>query len=269
MKMKVNVYASLVLLCVSISLITGCFSKNDLRKPIGNVLKTQYGIEDFKILSTTNNWFEGVSHDTVIEIEKPYYTVSHFFVERNTYELYEETILEDILKGAFVAQFPEVIQVSEEIMKQYQFEATLPQLQSDETKSFHYYLQFHLEDQQKLELAQSLKENQAIDVSTVVPNLTRVKPGDGESLYWQAPVNLIYDFNVANHTGDVPQAATIATQFQQSGLLPAGIYHVVVRPMFFDNTQISYGMHGQDSNVVFAIDNSGVVTELEVYPTGF
>jgi hypothetical protein len=266
--MKMKFYTSIALVCTLVVLLSGCFSKNDLKKPIGDVLLNQYGIEDFKILSTTNNWFEGVSHDTVIEIEKPYYTISHFLVERNTNELYEETIFEDILKGAFVTQFPDIIRLSDEIIKKYNFLEKAPQFSRDETTSFHYYLNFHLQEQQKQQLAQSLIEKQAIDLSAVIPTLIREKPGDGVNLDYQAPVNLIYYFNLANQTGDVPQAAIVAEQFQQSGLLPAGIYHVMIRTVFFDETTISFEGGGPDSSVVFEIDGDGNVTELEMYPTG-
>lgn len=268
--MKWKGLTSLVLVCISVSLISGCFSKNDLKKPIGKVLLEQYGIEDFTILSTTNNWFEGVSHDTVIEIEKPYYTVSRFFLERDTYLLYEDFIFEDILKGAFVTQFPEFMALSDEVIKKYNLEAETPQFESDKIKSFHYNIQFFIEDQQKQQLREQFKQSQSIDVKSVIPTLPRVKPGDGINLYWQAPVNFIYYFNTATHTGDVPHASKIAEEFQQSGTLPAGIYHVMVQTIFFDETTFSSGMTPEkDSQVVFQLDADGTVTALELYDFGF
>jgi hypothetical protein len=257
-QMKVRKTSLLIFIILMTSLLTGCFTKSDLREPIGNELKKRFGITEFEILSTTNNWFEGIDHDTVIEIKKPYFTRSQFFVSRQDYSLYGVRLLEDILKGAFVVQFPKVIEQSNRIIRKYKLMSEPPMFEHDKTESYHYYLQLNFDDQQKADIEKQLKSKQKVDLLSLLPTLRRVPvgDGDGDNTHWQGVVNFIYYYNVADPkmAKNVPQAADLARELQESGTLPPSIYNVKIRTIFFDETSISFDGGGPDSNSVFQID---------------
>ncbi len=70
-KLKVTVF--ILLMSIPLFLLSGCFENTKLvEEPIGDYLSENYGIknEDFKILSADNNWFEGIDHQTYVEIKK-------------------------------------------------------------------------------------------------------------------------------------------------------------------------------------------------------
>ncbi|MBK3497472.1 hypothetical protein JFL43_22220, partial [Viridibacillus sp. YIM B01967] len=97
-----------ILASTSILILSGCFSKDDLNQPIQEYLKTNYGIQDeFSIIKTTNNWFEGIDHQTYIEMKKPYRAYPSLMIKRDTLKILKEEssdIYFEQFKGAYIEQ---------------------------------------------------------------------------------------------------------------------------------------------------------------------
>ncbi len=109
-----------ILASTSILILSGCFSKDDLNQPIQEYLETNYGIQgEFFVIQTTNNSFEGIDHQTYVEMKKPYRTYPFLMIERDTLKVLKDDsdyIYLEQFKGAFIEQHPEVVQVMKQII---------------------------------------------------------------------------------------------------------------------------------------------------------
>lgn len=102
-----------ILVSTPILILSGCFSsfsKDDLNQPIQEYLKTNYGIQDeFSVIRTDNNWFNGIDHHTYVEMKKPYRTYPYLTIERDTLKILEDhsdDIYLEQFKGAYIEQHP-------------------------------------------------------------------------------------------------------------------------------------------------------------------
>lgn len=107
-----------ILASTSILILSGCFSKDDLNQPILEYLETNYGIQgEFSVIQTSNNWFEGIDHQTYIEMKKPYHAYPYLMIDRDTLKILEKESRDDIylsqFKGAYIEQHPKVVQIVE------------------------------------------------------------------------------------------------------------------------------------------------------------
>ncbi|MGM1857958.1 hypothetical protein ACS2G4_27540, partial [Bacillus cereus group sp. BceL148] len=77
-----------ILVSTPILILSGCFSKDDLNQPIQEYLKTNYGIQGgFSVVETDNYWFQGVDHQTYVEMKKPYHAYPFLMIERGTLKI--------------------------------------------------------------------------------------------------------------------------------------------------------------------------------------
>ena len=116
--LKINKMVLISLNIIVVVLLSACFSEKDLEQPVKDYLSKEYGIkEDIKILSTDNNWLEGIDHQTFVEIEKPYLTKVYLMIERDTLAINEidsDDIFLEIFKGAYVEQHKDVVKSSQQ-----------------------------------------------------------------------------------------------------------------------------------------------------------
>ncbi|PFZ18841.1 hypothetical protein COL66_29815, partial [Bacillus wiedmannii] len=80
-----------ILVSTPILILSGCFSsfsKDDLNQPIQEYLKTNYGIQgEFSVVETDTYWFQGVDHQTYVEMKKPYRAYPFLMIERGTWKI--------------------------------------------------------------------------------------------------------------------------------------------------------------------------------------
>ncbi|MFE7378385.1 hypothetical protein ACFU6E_27915 [Bacillus cereus] len=114
-----------ILVSTSFLILSGCFSsfsQDDLNQPIQEYLKTNYGIQDEFSVIRTDNTFNGIGHQTYVEIKKPYRAYPFLMIEKYTFKILEDES-DDIyfqqFKGAYIEQHPEVVQVMKQIIKKY------------------------------------------------------------------------------------------------------------------------------------------------------
>lgn len=245
-----------VVLCSLTVLLSGCFSKEDLREPIQHYLSS-YGIEDFTIVSADNNWFEGVDHQTYIKIEKPYPTVVYLLIERGTdridREIKGDDVFEKLFKGAFIEQHPQVLQKSDELMKKYHLHEKSPY----EHDTFYYYLDVHIKEEQKVPLIEQFKEKQELNTDNILPALVQDDPSKGV-------IDFTYLFNTYGHTGDVPKADSLVQDFADSRVLPEGMYNVAIMGIRLrEDGSSSFGLDDNYSSVIFRVNKQGEVQVLQ------
>lgn len=260
--MKFTFLKKLLIIIAPLVFLQGCVTKSDLKGPIKDYISEKYGIDDFKILSFENNAFEGGNYQVYVEIKKPYQTVSYVSVTRDPREVDGEQgiyIFDDIMKGAYIAQFPKVISFTDSLIEKYQLLDYDPNIDDETAQKFHYYLSMSVDEQQKNELIKSFKKEQAIDMKSIIPTL---KPGE----YYSSEdnfgiVNFVYYYNTYNKSGDVPKAQALVEEFKKSGLLTEGLYQVGIQMIeVTDDDSITWQLDDQHTSVRFQVDDSGEFT---------
>lgn len=250
-----------ILASTSILILSGCFSKDDLNQPIQEYLKTNYGIQDeFSIIKTTNNWFEGIDHQTYIEMKKPYRAYPFLMINRDTLEILKEEssdIYFEQFKGAYIEQHPEVVQVMRQIIKNYGLvkypNKTVPE-ENGPIRIFPYdNMEFNINDSQ--ELLDNFKKTQKIDTIDLLPTLI---PSDPRREYYNSRyvgvVNFLFEFDINKSKHPIPKAKDLIEDFQKSGVLTKGIYNI---DMLVDDSNA-----GSEYNNValFEVDENGKYT---------
>ncbi|KOS64372.1 hypothetical protein FJQ98_12645 [Lysinibacillus agricola] len=222
-----------ILASTSILILSGCFSKDDLNQPIQEYLKTNYGIQDeFSIIKTTNNWFEGIDHQTYIEMKKPYRAYPSLMIERDTLKILKEKssdIYFEQFKGAYIEQHPEVVQVMRQIIKNYGLvkypNKTVPE-ENGPIRIFPYdNMEFNINDSQ--ELLDNFKKTQKIDTIDLLPTLIPSDPRrENYNSRYVGVVNFLFEFDINKNKHPIPKAKDLIEDFQKSGVLTKGIYNI-------------------------------------------
>lgn len=243
------------------TLLSGCFSKEDLRQPIAHYLSDNYGIQDFTILSADNNWFEGIDHQTYIEIKKPYRTFVYLRVERDTDKVDRridgDDVYEELFTSAFVEQHPKVYEKSEELIKKYHLLETSPYHEALKEDRY-YFIQTTIKEEQEKPLLEQFKKQQEIKTDTILPTLEQDDRTKGV-------INFTFYFNTYKNTGEVPQADSLVQDFAESRVLPEGIYSVnITRAEIDEKGSSSIGIDQHYSSVLFHVNRLG---DLQVLKT--
>lgn len=261
-----------ILASTSILILSGCFSKDDLNQPIQEYLKTNYGIQDeFSIIKTTNNWFEGIDHQTYIEMKKPYRAYPFLMIERDTLKILEEESGDDIyleqFKGAYIEQHQEVVQVIEELITKYglvKYPNKYISVRNGTVYIFPYdNIEVDINNSQ--ELLDDFKKTQKIDTTKLLPTLIPSDPRsnipDGEHGRYASKIGVVnfqFEFDMNKNKHPIPNAKELIEDFQKSGVLTKGIYSIYMR---VDDSNPKHFVGWENNSVVlFEVDGNGEYT---------
>ncbi|WP_148335346.1 hypothetical protein [Bacillus massilioanorexius] len=240
-------------------LLSSCFKKEDLEQPIKDYFLKEYGIkEEIKILSTDNNWLEGIAHQTYVEIKKPYHTVIFLWIERDTYEINKDPVFGDdvfleIFKGAYIEQNKEVIKLSDEIINNYHLVREFP---NDEIKGkvIPYYLNVRIDEKQKNDLKYEFVSSQKLDTKEIIPKLTFNKVSENGE--YAGTINFNYYYNIYQNSPNIPKAEAILKEYERSRVLTEGVYRISISIMEHSLESLSYGSE-ESSSVLFRVNHLG------------
>ncbi len=250
-----------ILVSTSILILSGCFSnfsKDDLNQPIQKYLKTNYGIQGgFSVVETDNYWFQGVDHQTYIEMKKPYRAYPFLMIERGTWKILNDDsddIYLEQFKGAYIEQHPEVVQVIEQIIKKYglvKYPNKFISVENGPVYIFPYdNLEFNIIYSQ--ELLDDFKKTQKIDTTKLLPTLIPSDPRrENYNVRYLGVVNFLFKFDMSK---TIPKAQDLIEDFQKSGVLTKGIYNI---DMLVDD---SNGGSEYNNVALFEVDENGKYT---------
>ncbi|PGS02385.1 hypothetical protein [Bacillus pseudomycoides] len=257
-----------ILVSTPILILSGCFSsfsKDDLNQPIQEYLKTNYGIQDeFSVIRTDNNWFNGIDHHTYVEMKKPYRTYPYLTIERDTLKILEDhsdDIYLEQFKGAYIEQHPEVVQVMKQVIKKYGVIKYPDKADPEENGPIRIFpydnIEFNINNSQ--ELLDDFKETQKIDTTGLLPTLI---PSDPKSEKYnsrhEGVVNFLFRFDMNKNKHPIPKAKDLIEDFQKSGVLTKGIYNI---DMFVDDSNPDHFVGWEYNNVaLFEVDENGKYT---------
>ena len=261
-----------ILASTSILILSGCFSKDDLNQPIQEYLKTNYGIQgEFSVIQTTNNWFEGIDHQTYVEMKKPYRAYPFLMIDRDTLEILKEESRDDIyleqFKGAYIEQHPEVVQVLEQSIKKYglvKYPNKYVSLKNGPVYIFPYgNIEVDMDNSQ--ELLDDFKKTQKIDTTkllpTLIPSDPRSKISDGKHGKYATEIGVVnfkFEFDMYKNEHPIPNAKDLIEDFQKSGVLTKGIYSIYMR---VDDSNPKHFVRLENNSVVlFEVDGNGEYT---------
>ncbi|QWG92766.1 hypothetical protein [Bacillus mycoides] len=250
-----------ILVSTSILILSGCFSnfsKDDLNQPIQKYLKTNYGIQGgFSVVETDNYWFQGVDHQTYVEMKKPYRAYPFLMIERGTWKILNDDsddIYLEQFKGAYIEQHPEVVQVIEQIIKKYglvKYPNKFISVENGPVYIFPYdNLEFNIIYSQ--ELLDDFKKTQKIDTIKLLPTLIPSDPRrENYNVRYLGVVNFLFKFDMSK---TIPKAQDLIEDFQKSGVLTKGIYNI---DMLVDD---SNGGSEYNNVALFEVDENGKYT---------
>lgn len=262
--MKWRALTLIASLC-SLLILGGCFFKSDLQQPVKDYLQSEYGIKKFEIVSASNNWFEGIDHEVVVKITKPYKTVIYLEATRDTYTITESNndVFADIFKGAYIKQNPKVISLSNKLIQKYHLLRKSPTEYDKMKTNFYYYLNVHIQPQQREEFLTTFRDTQKLNTKQLLPQLERIEENQYFPYFPLGVVNFMYYFNVAKQPTVIPQAKQLFEDMKQSGVLTEGIYSVTVQMIESTDKMTSLGLDDRSTSVLFQVDSAGQVTELK------
>ncbi|MGG0274221.1 hypothetical protein [Bacillus rhizoplanae] len=258
-------FIQVILVSTSILILSGCFSKDDLNQPIQEYLKTNYGIQDeFSVIQTDNNWFEGIDHQTYIEIKKPYRAYPFLMIERDTLKILKDDsddIYLEQFKGAYIEQHPEVVQVIKQIIKKYGLVKYPNKVVPEEDSPIYMfpYDNIELNIINSQELLNDFKKTQKIDTIDLLPKL---KPSDPRRENYNSRylgvVNFLFKFDMNKNKHPIPKAKDLIVEFQKSGVLTKGIYNI---DMLVADSNPDHYLGWEYNNVaLFEVDENGKYT---------
>lgn len=258
-------FIQVILVSTSILILSGCFSKDDLNQPIQEYLKTNYGIQDeFSVIQTDNNWFEGIDHQTYIEIKKPYRAYPFLMIERDTLKILKDDsddIYLEQFKGAYIEQHPEVVQVIKQIIKKYGLVKYPNKVVLDGNNPIYIFpydnIELNINNSQVL--LDDFKKTQKIDTTGLLPTLIPSDPRrENYNSRYVGVVNFLFEFDMNKNKHLIPKAKDLIEDFQKSGVLPKGIYNI---DMSVDDSNPDHYVGWEYNNVaLFEIDENGKYT---------
>ncbi|MHA6530730.1 hypothetical protein [Paenibacillus sp. BAC0078] len=258
--MKRKYFLFFLTIVISLISLSGCVTEKDLKTPVRIYLHEKYGLnEKFEFLTWDNNWFEGIEHQTAIEIQKPYHATAFIAIERDIYKIKEEesdNVFFELYKGAYIEQHPDVIKVAEQLINKYDLMKKSEHEYDKMKGNFYYYLNVKMNPKQEDELVEVFRRTQNIDTISSLPKLTNSLEKEGHG--YPGVINLNFDFNTYKQTKDVPQAKDILRDFEKSHVLTAGLYSISVQTIEVHDQGYSQGIDSRNSMVLFRVDRNGI-----------
>lgn len=254
-----------ILASTSILILSGCFSKDDLNQPIQEYLKTNYEIQgEFSVIQTTNNGFEGIDHQTYVEMKKPYRAYPFLMIDRDTLEVLKDDsddIYLEQFKGAYIEQHPEVIQVMKQIIKKYGLVKYPDKVVLEGHKPIRIfpYDNMELNINNSQELLDDFKKTQKIDTTGLLPTLIPSDPRrENYNSRYVGVVNFLFEFDMNKNKQPIPKAKDLIEDFQKSGVLTKGIYNI---DMLVDDSNPDHFVGWEYNNVaLFEVNENGKYT---------
>ncbi|MCU7668444.1 MULTISPECIES: hypothetical protein [Bacillus cereus group] len=260
-----------ILVSTPILILSGCFSnfsKDDLNQPIQEYLKTNYGIQGgFSVIQTDNNWFEGIDHQTYVEIKKPYRTYPFLMIERGTLKIlndHSDDIYLEQFKGAYIEQHPEVVQVIEQIIKKYglvKYPNKFVSVENGPVYIFPYdNIGINVNNYQ--ELLDNFKKTQKIDTTELLPTLIPSDlQGKNRNGMYLGVVNFLFEFDMNKNKHPIPKAKDLVEGFQKSGVLTNGIYSIKMKVDDSNPDHFPHFIEPEYDNIaLFEVDGNGEYT---------
>ncbi|PEF72031.1 hypothetical protein CON94_28675 [Bacillus pseudomycoides] len=260
-------FIQVILVSTPLLILSGCFSsfsQDDLNQPIQEYLKTNYGIQDEFSVIRTDNTFNGIGHQTYVEIKKPYRTYPFLMIEKYTFKILEDES-DDIyfqqFKGAYIEQHPEVVQVMKQVIKKYGVIKYPDKADPEENGPIRIFpydnIEFNINNSQ--ELLDDFKKTQKIDTTELLPTLI---PSDPKSEKYnsrhEGVVNFLFRFDMNKNKHPIPKTKDLIEDFQKSGVLTKGIYNI---DMFVDDSNPDHFVGWEYNNVaLFEVDENGKYT---------
>ncbi|MED2648120.1 hypothetical protein P4213_30905, partial [Bacillus thuringiensis] len=251
-----------------ILILSGCFSKDDLNQPIQEYLKTNYGIQGgVSVIQTDNNWFEGIDHQTYVEIKKPYRTYPFLMIERGTLKIlndHSDDIYLEQFKGAYIEQHPEVVQVIEQIIKKYglvKYPNKFVSVENGPVYIFPYdNIGINVNNYQ--ELLDNFKKIQKIDTTELLPTLIPSDlQGKNRNGMYLGVVNFLFEFDMNKNKHPIPKAKDLVEGFQKSGVLTKGIYSIKMKVDDSNPDHFPHFIEPEYDNIaLFEVDGNGEYT---------
>lgn len=266
--MKKNAAGFSLLLILFI--LGGCFSPEDLKEPAGNYLQERFGLDpgEIEIISATNNWGKSQPHHTIIRISEPYPAITKLRISRKSYETVnsegeEAEVFLDLFKGAYAVQHKELMTFTEGLIAKYGLMHRAPyDYEYDTEGEFLYYLQFNFDEQEQKELEAGFKETKVIDTAAAVKSARHGEPRFSSGR--RGVVNFNFSFNTFENESVVPKAKDLLLEYERSGLLEEGIYHISVGIVTKDpEGGLSAGIDQRATMAVFKVDANGRAEVLE------
>ncbi|MFK4416793.1 hypothetical protein ABH961_005371 [Bacillus sp. RC251] len=257
---SIKKFIQVILVSTPLLILSGCFSsfsKDDLNQPIQEYLKSNYGIQDEFSVIRTDNTFNGIGHQTYVEMKKPYRTYPFLMIEKYTFKILEDEsddIYLEQFKGAYIEQHPEVVQVIEQIIKKYglvKYPNKFISVENGPVYVFPYdNLEFNIIYSQ--ELLDDFKKTQKIDTTKLLPTLIPSDPRrENYNVRYLGVVNFLFKFDMSK---TIPKAQDLIEDFQKSGVLTKGIYNI---DMLVDD---SNGGSEYNNVALFEVDENGKYT---------
>lgn len=246
------------MVALPILLLQGCFAEAEVKGPVKDYLNEKYGVTDFTIISAAQGWFETQSYDVDVEIQKPYKTITHLslFESKEIDEGSSSDIFVDIMKGAYIKQFPKVMDVTESLIDKYKLLDWSPMNGNEVNQKFYYYLRMNLGEQQREKILKDFKKTQVLDMKKLIPTLKPEK-----SFQEFGVVNFIFYYNTYNQSGDIPNAQNLFEDLKNSGVLTEGLYQVSVQMIEVpEEGGYTWKKDERNTNVLFKVDKSGQYT---------
>jgi len=264
---SIKKFIQVILVSTPLLILSGCFSsfsKDDLNQPIQEYLKSNYGIQDEFSVIRTDNTFNGIGHQTYVEMKKPYRTYPFLMIEKYTFKILEDES-DDIyfqqFKGAYIEQHPEVVQVMKQIIKKYGLIKYPDKADPEENGPIRIFpydnIEFNISNSQ--ELLDNFKKTQKIDTTGLLPTLI---PSDPKSEKYnsrhEGVVNFLFRFDMNKNKHPIPKAKDLIEDFQKNGVLTKGIYNI---DMFVDDSNPDHFVGWEYNNVaLFEVDENGKYT---------
>lgn len=251
----------IILVGTPLLILSGCFSKDDLNKPIQEYLKTNYGIQgEFTVIQTDDNWFEGIDHHTTIEIKKPYRAYPYLLIDRDTLQILSDKsddIYLEQFKGAYIKQHPEVVQVMKQIIKKYGLVKYPNKVVGESPITMFPYDNIKINIINSQVLLDDFKKTQKIDTIDLLPNLKPSDPRHYNSRF-VGVVNFLFEFDMNKNKHPIPKAKDLIEDFQKSGVLRKGIYNI---DMLVKDSSSKYTIGWKHNNLaLFEVDENGKYT---------
>lgn len=258
-------FIPIILASTSIFLLSGCFTKRDLHQPIETYLKTNFGIQDkFSIIDTTNNWFEGIDHETYVEMKKPYRAYPYLMVDREDLKILEDEsddIYIEQFKGAYIEQHPDVVQTMKQIIEKYGLVKYPNKVSLGSKMPIHVfpYANMTVNIKNYQELLDNFKKTQKIDTTKLLPTLIPSDPRSGKYLdSYIGTLNFLFEFDINKNKHEIPKAKDLIKDFQKSGVLTKGVYNI---DMLVDDSNPDNFIGWEYNNVaLFEVDENGKYT---------
>lgn len=270
--MNIQKMTQIILVSISILILNGCVSKDDLKKPVQDYLKTNYGFKkEFQIITSENNFLVDDNYNTHLRIDKPYSAYPRLTFEKEThqdksiiYNFVQESSDDfylEMFKGAYIEQHPEVIHATNKIIKKYGL-VKYPQkvvIEDGEPAYMFPFDNIELNMVYSQEVLEDFKKTQKIDTNALLPTL---KPSDPRRENYNSRyigvVNFLFEFDMNKNKHPIPKAKDLIVDFQQSGVLTKGIYNI---DMLVDDSNPDHSVGWEYNNVaLFEVDENGKYT---------